>query len=88
MLFLDALNGLIDREPFGIGPDEQTLFGVDLHVLQQHPKVIGYFYVMLAFGRAHPLEEPFEEAIVRKNAVPFLLVPIRTPTFLTRLAHE
>ena len=42
ILFMDALNGLLKIEPVRVRPDELTLLGIDLHVLQHILDGIAY----------------------------------------------
>src|SRR5437870_4570717 len=78
--FLDALNRLFDIEPFCVGPNHFAFPGVEMHVLQQFREGIVYFPVFLTFRRVHPLEESFDEGVVREDAFLFWM-------FLAWLAH-
>jgi hypothetical protein len=77
---LDALNGLLQIEPFCVWPDQFALLGVELRVLQQVPEDVADRDGFLALWRVHPLEEPIEDRVVREDAVLRL--------FPALLAHE
>ena len=98
ILFLDALNGLFEIKSFCIRPDKFALPGVELHVLQQIPKGVGYLYELLILGRIPQREELFEEGIIRENtdfrkllallahdAGPHIGLSRRSPSICTRL---
>src|SRR5271163_458544 len=80
VLFLDALNGLLQIEPFCVWPDQFALLGVELRVLQQVPEDVADLDGFLAIWRVHPLEEPIEERVIREDTVLRL--------FPALLAHE
>jgi len=69
ILFLDALNGLLEIQAFRIRPDEFALLGVELHVLHQNREDVGLLHGLHTLRRVHPLKEPFEEGIIHENTV-------------------
>jgi hypothetical protein len=80
-LFLNTLNGLLEIEPLRIGPDDRALRSVEVHTFQLIPKGIGYFFELPSLRRTLLHEDPLAEEVVCGKGV-FLLVSIRTPTFL------
>src|SRR5271169_5116307 len=66
---------------------QMSVPGVELYVLQQIPKGVGYFFVLPGLRRALLRKKALEEEFICKKAILFFLIPVRTPTFFTRLAH-
>ena len=66
VLFLDTLNGLLEIDRLCVWPDQCSLLGVELHVLQQVPEDIAYRYALLALGQVHPIEESSRKGLFAK----------------------
>jgi hypothetical protein len=47
-LLCEARDGLLDGEPFGIGPQKQAFFCIDVHILQPIPNNVVHFQLELA----------------------------------------
>ena len=69
ILRLDAGDGLIEIEPFAIGPDELAFSGVELHVLDHIAQNVGESGKLLALRRMPPGQEVIEEGIGGKDVV-------------------
>ena len=80
VLFLDTLNGLLEIDRLCVWPDQCSLLGVELHVLQQVPEDIAYRYALLALGRVSSNREFIEERVIREDTVLRMLLAL--------LAHE
>ena len=66
---------------------QMSVPGVELYVLQQVPKGVGYFFVLPGLRRALLRKKALEEEFICEKAILFFLIPVRTPAFFTRLAH-
>src|ERR1700733_12736693 len=69
ILRLDARDGLIEVEPFTIGPDELAFPGVELHVLHDIAEGVRELAKLLALRRMPPCQEVVKEGIADKDVV-------------------